>query len=51
MHIKTYDSISFPLPLPYVDIDLCVTSCTCHHIRVRANNQRNSRVCRSIKFV
>jgi len=34
-----------------VDIDLCVTSCTCHNITVCANNQRNLRVCRSTDFV
>jgi len=51
MYITTYDTILFPLPLPYADIDLCVASCTCHHITVRANNQRNWRVCRSTNFV
>jgi hypothetical protein len=46
MHITTYDKILFPLLLPYVDIDLCVTSGFCHHITVRANNQRIWRACR-----
>ena len=49
--ITAYDNILFPVPNPYIDIDLCDTNCTCHHITVRANNQRNWRACRSTNFV
>lgn len=51
MHIKTYDNILFTLPLHYADIDLRVTSYTCHHITVCANNQRNWRACRFNNFM
>jgi hypothetical protein len=50
MHITTYDNILLSLSLPYTDIYPCFTICTCHHITVRANNQRNLRACRSTDF-
>jgi hypothetical protein len=51
LHITTYDNIMFPLALPYAYIDLHVTSCTCHHTTVLANNQRNWRASRSAKLM